>query len=380
MEDLGKTIESLNERSKKLEGVINEAEATIEQATKDIEAARDRQVLARDGRAKIAVAKERLEEAQKAINELPKEENPEPEKNKKGNGKKIATAIGVIVLLSALAAGGYVLIKEARSGKIKDADSKGPDKSVSDGVLDDADARTGGYDSETNEFVVSDDGSILFDDDYEPLTTEAMETLVSEYAEKYNEEYADVITTKDIVKFAAIANIDVLSEDNKELASQLFGEQPKEEYLNDAAKLIGATVMYNFRQWNSILSTKNFIRVSDLIYGEQKDKMLEIEDYTDRIASAVNKNDAELVNAIVSEFLEDLSIGSLSKLDDGVGFAAQVSIAVIADGIAKDYLNQENFDMFQVLKTSEKYVSNIFRVYEECTNTENDVKTLTKTN
>jgi len=217
-------------------------------------------------------------------------------------------------------------------------------------------------------------------DAYEPLTTENFENLVSEYANKYSSEYDGIVETKDIIKFASIANIDLLSEENRELANELFSNQTKEEYLNDAAKLIGTTVMYNFKQWNTSLSTKDFIKVSDIIYGEQKDKMLKIEEYTDRIASAVIMNDTELVNNIVSEFLTDMNSESLSKLDDGVGFAAQVNIAVIADGIARNHLNKENFDMFQVLKTSEKYVSNIFTEYEECASVDDDVKTLTKTN
>lgn len=211
---------------------------------------------------------------------------------------------------------------------------------------------------------------------YEPLTTENFESLVSEYANKYSDEYDGVVSTKDITKFASIANIDLLSEENSELASTLFGNQTKEEYLNDAAKIIGATVMYDFNKWNSTLSTKDFIKVSDIIYGEQKEQMIKIEEYTDRIASAVNKDDADLVNNIVSEFLTDMNSGSLSKLDDGVGFAAQVNIAVIADGIARNYLNKENFDMFQVLKTGEKYVSNIFTEYDNCVNS--DTKTLVK--
>ena len=411
MFDFDKALESLDKKSQSLEDSINRDEKLIEEANKQIEDAKDRQVLARDDRAKIAVARDHIEEAKKAMadvsnntldtagekdndsnldassrnndsDSVDNDENTsdnvpvvvydseESKEQKSNTGRKVATAIGVIVLLGALAAGGYALIKEARSGKIKDDNNDDLTKSMSDTLLEDE-----------NEETKEDQISILFgEEDYEPLTTENMENLVSEYANKYSEEYDGIIETKDIVKFAAIANIDVLAEDNKELANELFGNQPKEEYLNDAAKLIGATVMYNYKQWSSSLSTKDFIRVSDLIYGEQKDKMLEIEDYTDRIAGAVNMNDNELVNKIVSEFIEDLNSGKLSKLDDGVGFAAQVNIAMIADVIARNHLNQENFDMFQILKTSEKYVSNIFRVYEECNNTETDVKTLTKTN
>ena len=73
--------------------------------------------------------------------------------------------------------------------------------------------------------------------------------------------------------------------------------------------------------------------------------------------------------------ITELNSGSLSKLDSGVGFGAQIYIALISDGIARNYLNKENFDMFQILKTSEKYVSNIFTMYESCKTTE---KTLSR--
>ena len=429
--DVNKVIENANVS----EDTVKKAEEIINDANKVKDEARDREILARDFRAKLAKAKDALEDVKKSMNEVEpvadsKDMNDtnsadkntddkvveatdaadkntddkvveatdaadkntddkvveatdaadkvEENKNDGKNARRIVTTIGAIILISALSIGGYVLIKEARSGKVKDSKST---KSASDTL--DNNGRTNNYDAENNELLVVETEKpelidIFADDEFEPLTTENFEILVSDYANKYNKEYEDIVTTKDIVKFAAITNIDMLSEDNRELANQLFGEQSKEEYLNDAAKLIGATVMYNFTQWNSSLSTKDFIRVSNLVYGEQKDKMLKIEEYTDRIASAVNMNDEELVNKIVDEFLTDMNSGSLSKLDDGVGFAAQVNIAVIADGIARNHLNKQNFDMFQVLKTSEKYVSNIFTEYEECANGKNDVKTLTK--
>ena len=199
----------------------------------------------------------------------------------------------------------------------------------------------------------------------EPLTNERFEELVANYANKYSLPYNSV-STADIAKFAVITNIDILSEQNPELVATIADGQTKEEFLNDAAKVIGATVMHNFKVWNETHSTEGFIKVSDIVYGEQREQMLKIEGYVDRIADAVNQGDADLVNEIVSEFLEDMNSGELSKLDDGVGFAAQTSIATIADGIARNYLNKENFDMFQILKTSEKYVSNIFTEYDKC--------------
>ena len=210
---------------------------------------------------------------------------------------------------------------------------------------------------------------------YEGLTTERFEDLVANFMNKYNDVYEQKVNTNDVTKFATITNIDVLCEDNPELIGTVANGATREEFLNDGAKIIGATVMYDFSKWDSTNSTKEFVKVSELVYGEQKEKMLKIEEYVDRIADAANQDDAVLVNSIVREFLIDMNSGSLSKLDDGVGFAAQVNIALIADVIARNYLDQQNFDMLQVLKTSEKYISNIFTEYERCTG---DVKTYTR--
>ena len=214
----------------------------------------------------------------------------------------------------------------------------------------------------------------VFNGEYEELTDENFENLVASYANKYSNEYTNV-SLEDIIKFAVITNIDLLAEENPELIGEVAGGKTKEEFLNDAAKLIGASAMNNFNVWNSTNSTEGFIRVSNIVYGSQREQMLKIEEYVDRIADAANQNDADLVNAIVEEFLIDMNSGDLSKLDDGVGFAAQVNIAMISDGIARNYLNKQNFDMLQVLKTSEKYVSNIFTEYDKCMG---EVKTLTK--
>ena len=124
--------------------------------------------------------------------------------------------------------------------------------------------------------------------------------------------------------------------------------------------------MHNYNVWVETNSTDGFIKVSSVIMGTQKDKMLKIEEYENKIANASNNGDSDLVNKLVSEFLDDLNSGELSKLDDGVGFAAEIVLAEVSDVIARNDLNQPNFDMLQVLKTGEKYVSNIFTVYDKC--------------
>ena len=209
---------------------------------------------------------------------------------------------------------------------------------------------------------------------YGPMTTEVFEDLTASFAKNLSEKNI-LVSTEDIAKFVSIANIDVLAEDNKELIQVLLDDQMKEEYLNDAAKVIGAAVMYNLTVWNTTKSTADFIKVSDIVYGDQKNSALLVEKYQDKIAVAVNQNNTELVNSLNSELLTELNSGSLSKLDDGVGFALQVCIATISDGIAKDHLNKENFDMYQIVKTSEKYVSNIFTELDNC---QSNNKTITR--
>lgn len=200
----------------------------------------------------------------------------------------------------------------------------------------------------------------------EILTTKRFETLVADFSKPYVKNNINV-TTEDLVKFVSIVNIDELAEENPDLAEELFSAQKKEEYLNDAAKVIGMTYMYNHKVYTEENSTKNFINVSDAVHDEeQKQKIEKIEDYVTKIS--LKTNNEEELNNLVLEFLESLSDpqSELSYLDDGVGFGMQVDIALILNSIARNYLNQENRDWLQELTSSEKYVSNIFRVYEGC--------------
>ena len=307
---------------------------------------------------------------------------------KSGSGIRGFLAGAAVVLLLT---GGYKLVKDSKIGDVKVASTS--TVGMTDPIKDTPETRTTEpgeikYDYENNEAVLVVENEETTETEtanetevaeeetvtYEELTTENFENLVANYANKYGAVYTNV-STEDITKFALIANIDILAEENPELIPEVAQDKTKEEVLNDAAKLIGASVMNNFNVWNSTHSTENFIRVSDIVYGSQKEQMLKIEEYVDRIADAANQDDADLVNEIVSEFLVDMNSGDLSKLDDGVGFVAQVDIAMISDGIARNYLNKQNFDMLQVLKSSEKYVSNIFTVYDQCAE---DAKTYTR--
>lgn len=211
-------------------------------------------------------------------------------------------------------------------------------------------------------------------------STENFETLVATFAKPYMDNELG-LSTEDLIKFVAITNIDALVEENPEFAKELFSVQTAEEFLNDAAKTIGVTYMYNHNKWEEEGKTDNFIWISNAIPdgNPQKEKMQEIESYVKRIAEASKKEDAEEVNKIAIEFIEALVSpdGSLNALDDGVEFASQVYIALINNSLGRNYLTQENRDYFNTRSSSEQNVSNIFAVYERCI-TDTKVKTKTK--
>ena len=207
----------------------------------------------------------------------------------------------------------------------------------------------------------------------EGLSQENFEALVAEFAQPYVSNKVNV-STEDLTKFVSIVNIDKLVEENPEFAAELFSIQTKEEYLNDAAKVIGATYSYNYMTFDKEGKTDNFIRISDAVYGEQKEKVLIIEQYVDSIAKS--RDSAEEVNRLVTELLVRMHCDDLTYLDDGVGFGIQVYVELIRSYLAKDILTKENYDMLSVMTDSQEYVSNIFTVYDKCLGT--NTKKITK--
>ena len=72
----------------------------------------------------------------------------------------------------------------------------------------------------------------------------------------------------------------------------------------------------------------------------------------------------------MEELFDLLSSGKLSKLDDGVGFS-MATYLMLFDAMDKERditLNDSNRSMLDQLVTSEKYVSDILRIFgsEEC--------------
>ena len=370
--NLDNEVIELNHKKETAEQIIKDADSAKKEARENIKQINERKTKIAEIKQKTEAAKRQLEEAENEYYTVQAEEANNNDNENHNKKKGIIIGFIGVGFLAALTAGAiYISSRESKTGKLANKTNKSIEYNTDTQATSLAEET-----SETNiakfETIKSEETTIANTEEetqavleYEQLDNDNFELLVANYSNKYKDNYQN-LNTEDLMKFIAIANIDKLVEDNQILASELFKEEPKEEYLNDAAKVIGATVMNNFIVWNETKSTEGFIRVSEAISGEQQERMLTIEEYTDKIAEAVNNNNQDLVNEIVSDFLTDLNSGSLSKLDDGVGFAAQINIAIISDGIAKDYLNQQNFDMFQILKTSEKYVSNIFRVYDNC--------------
>ena len=153
----------------------------------------------------------------------------------------------------------------------------------------------------------------------------------------------------------------------------MFGTQTKEEYLQDAAKIIGMTYSYNYQIFEAEGTTENFIRISNAVSGNQKKVLQVVESYVDQIALV--KDNQDEVNKLITELLVRLGDpeSDLSYVDDGVGFGMQVSIELIRSYFAKDVISKENFDMLTTLVPSDQYVSNIFTIYDKCVNTNSKV-------
>ena len=212
----------------------------------------------------------------------------------------------------------------------------------------------------------------------EELTTEKFEEIVANFAKPYVDNNLS-LSVEDLTKFNTILLIDRLAEENPELVKQITSVQSEEEFLNDAAKTIGVTYMYNHTMWEANKNTDKFIWISNGIpeNDPQREKMVLIEEYVKKIAVAAKAGNEELVNSIAGEFIEELTNpdGKLNALDDGIEFGSQVYIALINNSLGRNYLKQEYRDYFNVRSTSETNVSNIFALIRGC-NTEIKIRTL----
>lgn len=320
-------------------------------------------------------AKEAAEKA-KEDEKLKKKEEKEKKKEERKEKAKAVWAnawvkfvSGFLVAVMLLTGGHFV--GKGISNALKNKDSKKPGTSQT----------TPTDPSKPTEPTISigDDVTNIINYD-EMYNTENFEKMVAEFVKPYVANNVS-LTTEDLLKFVSIVNIDRLAEENPEFAKELFGSQTAEEYLNDAAKTIGVTYMYNHTMWEKDKNTNNFIWISNSIPegDSQKEKMVELESYVTKIAKAAAMGDEEEVNRLTLELIESLTMpdGSLNALDDGVEFGAQLYFALINNSIGRNYLKQEYRDYFDTRSSAEQNVSNIFNVYNKC-NT--DIKVRTRNN
>ncbi len=220
-------------------------------------------------------------------------------------------------------------------------------------------------------------------DTYEPLTTERFNKLVKEIKESF-EKINLAVKDEDVRKFAMILNIDTLAEDNKELISEIIGEQDPTEVFADADKVIDTIMTYHYEYYYSdddaIIKAfeagvaykhdiDGFVKLSDFIYDkDQKEIVLEIEKRIAEINDSVRDN--EKMNELVYKLLKDM-IGATSKLsllEDGTNYAVEwLYIELIRGMFGMDLnghttLNPTNDDLVKYyvsyVDDEQKYVDN----------------------
>lgn len=170
---------------------------------------------------------------------------------------------------------------------------------------------------------------VINDEEYKELTTEEFENITSIKVKELSDKGLN-LNSEDVIKFMMIVNCDKLAQDNKELITQIMGEQTSDEVQQDAYKCVGAIVVYNYNKWYQEGNDKNFIKVSDCVFDEEaRNKVIEIEKRVSEIALSVN--DKDKFNQLVNDFLKDLldPTNELSYLESGVGFVLQIVLEPI---------------------------------------------------
>ena len=249
-----------------------------------------------------AEAKKKKKEEKEQQKQLRKEDRKKKrqakkEEREKNKAQRVANAkrfgAGFLAAVITLVGGHYaaVGIKSAVEG------NKKPSTSQEDPT----------YSPEIDDIIEEDEG----------LNIENFATLTATFSKQYVDNNVNV-STEDLTKFVSIVNIDMLVEENQEFAKELFGTQTKEEYLGDAAKVIGMTYTYNRNVFEREGSTENFIRISESVYGPQKQVLQTVEGYVDQIALV--KDNAEEANKLITELIVRLGDpqSDLSYMDDGV--------------------------------------------------------------
>lgn len=336
LDDLDRMINELNDQEQKNEEMIRKAEEARKMAEENTNKVRENRRKAEEARAKYAEAEELYAEVE-----------PTSKKKSSNIGNSTGARVTALVLAGSILTGSvvYALTRKSYAGKVQTMPVASPmvsDKMTPEEVKD------------------------IITYDYEELTDEKFEELcalrIKELADK-----EIPVNEKDVITYVMGTNSDKLAEDNKAIIGSVVGDRADVEVLNDFGKVCAAIAMYDLKIARNS-TTEEFILVSDSIFGEQKDLMIEVEKYVNTIVKS--QGDNEKVNATMEELFDLLSSGKLSKLDDGVGFS-MATYLMLFDAMDKERditLNDSNRSMLDQLVTSEKYVSDILRIFgsEEC--------------
>lgn len=278
-------------------------------------------------------------EAERKQKEEKEKRQAERKEKRRGFWYSVKGIIASIVATAILLTGGHfagVGISKLveKNKKASTSQSSQDDKGESD--------KTPKYSYDYNKNVV-----VVDNEEYVELTTEEFENITALKIKELSDK-GITLNSEDIIKYMMIANCDKLAQDNKELISEIMGEQTSDELQQDANKYVGAVVMYNYNIWYEEGSTKNFIKASDTIFDEEaRNKVIEIEKRVDEITLSMEDNDKfnELVNDLLKELLDPTN--ELSYLESGVGYALQIVLEPIRGLYGDGRLNEANANLIK---------------------------------
>ena len=272
LDDLDRMINELNDQEQKNEEMIRKAEEARKMAEENTNKVRENRRKAEEARAKYA-------EAEELYAEMGLSDNVKTNKRSKNNSG--AARITALVLAGSILTGSvvYALTRKSYAGKVQTMPVASP--MVSDTMTPE----------EVKDIITY---------DYEELTDEKFEELcalrIKELADK-----EIPVNEKDVITYVMGTNSDKLAEDNKAIIGSVVGDRADVEVLNDFGKVCAAIAMYDLKIARNS-TTEGFILVSDSIFGEQKDLMIEVEKYVNTIVKS--QGDNEKVNATMEELFD----------------------------------------------------------------------------
>ena len=357
-------IKRLEELERSNEAQRNKAKEDIDAAQKSIDAAQQSLVAADKTAVTLGQLKDVVEEKkgldekiERLLAEIDIEGyNNDQEKSKSKKDKKgLITGLLIGAGVTGLILGGVKLVKEAKIGNFTLVNNK----TVSDTVNNNGNRGLFSYNYKDNVALLNkEDGEVLTTNKFNELTTVLTNDLRTRGLN---------ISDGDVRKFMMIVHIDKLAETNKDLIVEIMGEQTADEVKQDAYKVIGEIVMYNYNTYYTENKTDNFIRISNYVFGtKSSDVLKKVEERVDLISKEKDNNK---LNYLVTNLLRDLTnpASELSYTEDGIGFAMQISLEPVRglfgmDMRGKNLLDKTNKDLIKYFVSyagdGEEYVNN----------------------